>query len=841
MYKNLITKISLFLLLISISSCNIYRKIPPGKYLLKKNVVLVDSAKVKKEEITSLIIQQPNTHLLGLYPIWADIYMFADQYPEKTFSQWMQKHPKAYKTLEKTISRKQMIQLLLYYKNLNNFIKEIGEPPVFIDTLKSKKSAARLRYYYVNHGYLEAKAKYGVKPVNKYEAKVIYNIQPKDPFYIRKYEDSIHSPYLDSLFQQHRELSKIKVGKIFNRKDFEEEKDWLTKLYRNNGVYHFQPSYIKFDLVFDTINKKRDLEAYLNIPKRTVIKGDSVLTEDFKPFHIKNVNLILTKEKKFELSNPKDSITYEGINIYSLDDKLRYKPGVLAHSIFIKKGKLYSDQDRLRTHRLLMNLRNFRQVYIQYNEHEKDSSLTANIFLISDKKFSFKTSIDITHSNIHNIGLKGGVEFSTKNLFGGAEVLNLSSYLMVASSKTLNKSHEKFFDVRELGTNLTLNFPRILLPFGMSKYIPKYMLPRTHLTFLANTQDNIGLDRSKYVGILGYEWRPIKQKKYKVDLLNLEFITNKRPEKYFEIYTLSFDQLKAIAQELGQTISVETADDFIQQTLDNTSICLARPDLCRDLKSIKERKQRITQNIFIISNKFDYYFDSRKDILQQDFHLFNLTFELAGTALKPFAKLFKFPKNDLGQYTINNVPFAEYAKLDVTYIKHWQMHKQHILAYRTFVGVALPYGNSKNVPFTSSYFAGGSNDIRAWRAYTLGPGTTGGPNEFNEANLKLTTNIEYRFPIAGYFKGAFFADAGNIWNYKNNETDPRSSFKGLKSLQDIAVGVGVGLRVDFTYFVIRFDLAFKTYDPSLPPGQRWVLNNSSLGNSVLNLGISYPF
>jgi hypothetical protein len=841
MYKNLITKISLFLLLISISSCNIYRKIPPGQYLLKKNIILVDSNKVKKEEVSSLIIQQPNTHLLGIYPIWADIYMFADQHPEKTFTKWVHKHPKTSQLLEKTISRKQMIQLLLYYKHLNNFIKEIGEPPVFIDTLKSKKSAARLRYYYVNHGYLEAKTGYQLKPLNKYEGEVIYNTHRGDPFYVKKYEQDIQSPYLKQLFDEYKNESKIKIGKVFNRLDFEEEKDRLTNLYRNKGVYHFQPSYIKFDMVFDTLNKKRDLEAYLNIPKRTLIKGDSVLTVDFVPYHIKDVNIIITKNKKFEIKNPKDSTTYEGVHIFSLDDKLRYKPGVLANSIFIKKGKLYSDQDRLRTHRLLMNLRNFKQVYIQYNEHEKDSALTANIFLISDKKFGFKTSLDITHSNIHNLGIKGGLEFSAKNLFGGAEVLNLSSYLMVASSKTLNKSHEKFFDVSELGTNLTLNFPRILLPFGMSKYIPKYMLPRTHLTFLANTQDNIGLDRSKYVGILGYEWRPVKQKKYKIDLLNLEFITNKRPEKYFEIYTLAFDQLQAIASELGQSLSVDQADVFIDQTLANTSICNSRPDLCRDLMSIKERKQRITQNIFIISNKFDYYLDSRKDILQQDFHLFNLTFELAGSTLKPFAKLFHFPKNDLDQYTINNVPFAEYTKLDLTYIKHWQLHKHHILAYRTFVGMAFPYGNSKNIPFTSSYFAGGSNDIRAWRAYTLGPGTTGGPNEFNEANLKLTTNIEYRFPLAGYFKGAFFADAGNIWNYKNNETDTRSSFKGLSSLQDIAVGVGVGLRVDFTYFVIRFDLAFKAYDPSLPKDKRWVLNQASIGNSVLNLGISYPF
>jgi len=147
-----------------------------------------------------------------------------------------------------------------------------------------------------------------------------------------------------------------------------------------------------------------------------------------------------------------------------------------------------------------------------------------------------------------------------------------------------------------------------------------------------------------------------------------------------------------------------------------------------------------------------------------------------------------------------------------------------------------------NVPFISSYFAGGSNDIRGWRAYSLGPGTSGSPNEFNEGNFKLTTNLEYRFPIAGYFKGAIFADAGNIWNINNNETDEKSRFKGIESFKDIALAAGYGLRVDFTYFVIRFDLGYKIYDPSKDVKNRWInMRKTKFNDGVLNIGISYPF
>ncbi len=830
MPKNILAKISLFFLILSFGSCNIYRKIPNGSYLLKDNVILADSTKVKSDEVHSLLLQQPNVSIFG-YPILADIYTFADLHPDKTFYDWTVHNPLAFKLLERMFSRKQIIQLQLYYKDVNKFIKEFGEPPVFIDSLKAEKSIKRLRYYYVNKGFLDVKDSFNIKKVNRFKANIVYNIEKKRPYIIHKYDREITSKYLKKLFNENLNDTKIKTGKNYQRIDFENEKSRITNLFRNNGVYHFQPSYVNFDLVFDSLQNKRNIDAHLVIPNRTVIKGDSVLTKEFIPYTIKNIDLIITKDKKFDLKHKLDSIYLDGIHIYALNSKIKYRPKVLTNSVLIRKSQLYSDLNRSRTHRLLMNLKNFKQVYIQYDENEKDSTLSAKIYLIPEKQFGVKTSLDVTHSNIHNLGIKGGLEFTAKNLFRGAEVLNLSSYLMTASSRTIRSPGEKFFDVGEFGTSLTLNFPRILIPFGINKYIPKYMSPRTFLSFSANKQDNIGLDRLKYAGKFGYEWKPIKQRKYKIDFFNLEFITNKKNENYFKIYNLSFNRLVTAASNLGDTVTLDNADSYLENHYNDSP----------ELKIIHERKQRITQDIFIISNRFDFYYDSRNHILQQKFYLFNTTFEFAGSVLKPIANALNFPKNDENQYTINGVPFAEYAKMDVSFVKHWQLHKQHILAYRAFFGIALPYGNSKSIPLTSSYFGGGSNDIRAWRAYTLGPGTTGGPNEFNQANLKFTTNIEYRFPIAGYFKGALFADAGNIWNVDNKEIDEASSFKGFSSLRDMALGTGVGLRVDFTYFIIRFDLAFKTYDPSRSLHDRWLLKKIALKNSVLNLGISYPF
>ena len=836
----LLTKILLFFLLgLVTGSCNLYRKIPKGKRLLRKNVVYVDQKKETSDKVNSLIVLQPNAYLFG-YPYLADLYMLADQHPNQTFYRWVQKHPKTYQFLAKTLSRKQIIQLQYYYRDINKTIQKVGKAPVFIDTNKIKLSSDLLRYYYVNHAYLDAESGYKIDTINRHKAKVVYHITKNKPYIIKKYEQNIQSPYLAKLYRKYRKKSPIKLLKPYNRDDFVQEKANLVTLFRNKGVYHFQPSYVNFDLVYDSVPQKHLIDAYLNIPDRTITTQDTVYTEPFLAYRIKDVNIYLSKSKEIDTRQKKDSAVYDGVNIYAINDRLRYKPKLLAHSIFIKPGQLFSDQARLRTHRLLMSLQNFKQAYIQYDENRQDTTLTANIYLIPEKRFSWKGSVDFTHSNIHDFGIKGSMSFSAKNLFKGAEVLNTSLYFMTASSKGLNTS-ERLFDVNEFGADVTLKFPRLLLPFGLSKYIPKYMMPKTYITFLSNSQTNIGLDRSKYAGIFGFEWRPIKERKFKVDLLNYMFITNKKAYKYFEIYTLAFKQVQDIAQQLGQTLNApEAADAYLNSLLQDTNFAIAHPDIYRQLKTIKEREKRITQNIFILSQKFDFFYDSRKHPLQPDFYLFNSTFELAGGLMSALKSTLN--QNEYGQYTINNVPYAEYFRTDLSFIKHWQLHKEHILAYRAFIGYAAPYGNSESVPFVSSYFAGGSNDIRGWRAYSLGPGSTGGPNEFNEANFKLTINLEYRFPIAGYFKGALFTDAGNIWNINNGETDPNSRFTGLQSLKDIAVASGFGLRVDFTYFIIRFDLAYKVYDPAKINQARWIdLKNTKLTDGVLNIGISYPF
>ena len=186
------------------------------------------------------------------------------------------------------------------------------------------------------------------------------------------------------------------------------------------------------------------------------------------------------------------------------------------------------------------------------------------------------------------------------------------------------------------------------------------------------------------------------------------------------------------------------------------------------------------------------------------------------------------------------VEYAQYIKTEFEYIKHLHLYKKSSLAFRFFGGIAIPYGNSNSVPFSRSYFAGGSNDNRGWQAYSLGPGASKSVNDFNEANLKLSMNLEYRFNIINSLNGALFADAGNIWNVFDNVEEEKLVFSGFKSLRDTALGTGFGLRYDFGFFVVRGDFGYKAYNPAKEYSERW-LKDVNLSKTVFNIGINYPF
>jgi outer membrane protein assembly factor BamA len=846
------TKIVAFILIaIFISACNAVKRVPDGKSLLVKNNILVNGKSTNDEIASNQMYQKPNGTLLG-YKLRLNMYNLANLNPDSTYQAKFKNNPGLYERQAKVLSAKQVDRLgqSFLYKGIHEFLKNTGEPPVIVDTAKTKKSLTRLKYYYFNNGFFNVKTDYNIDSVGRKKAQVNYNITTGPGYTLDSIKTNILTPALDSLYKTNNEPSLLKSGNQFKTSDFEEEKSRITTYFRNHGAYFFQPTYINYNI--DTIGKQNKADVTLIIKNNNIQERDSSRTEPFKLYKISDVNIYTDYSPTNAKTKINDSTAYNNFNLYSYKT-LKYKPRAITDAIFITKGSTFSDTRTTLSSRYLNNLKIFNYPSIQYEVDKRDpagESLIANVYLTPRKKYSFGATLDFTHSNIQDFGIGASVSETIRNVFNRAETLEISARLNIGSSKDMANPNNNFFNVSEYGIDTKLNFPRILMPFGTEKIIPKRMIPSTSIAAGFSKQRNIGLDKENFTGGLSYNWSPKRRNTVKLDLLNAQFVRNLNPGNYYRVYTSSYNELNGIANqyntdatnidENGNLIISQGTTNFTNEVLNNQTALTPADAQYKDVESIEERRVRLTENDFILATSYTFTTTTKKDLADNTFYQFKTKIESAGTLLSAISSVASLPKNTNGNYEIFNLEYSEYVKTELDYIKHWDFGKEKVLAVRSFFGIAIPFGNSNYIPFSRSYYAGGSNDNRAWQPYSLGPGSTNALNDFNEANMKIAMSAEFRFKIFGDVKGAIFADAGNIWNVLDNVIDDKAKFNNLNDLEEIALGSGFGLRYDLSFFVIRLDLGFKTYNPAHPEGDRW-FKEYNFGHSVLNFGINYPF
>lgn len=852
--KSNTAKVSAFILIaIAIAACNSVKRVPDGKLLLTENKIFENNKVIKTEITSNQLSQNPNAKLFG-FPLALTLYNWAKPNPDSTYLLKFKNYPKKLERMTKWLSAKQVEQLgnSFFYKGIHNVLKKIGDAPEIIDKTRADKSLLRLKYYYFNQGFFDIKANYTIDSLKYKKGRVNYFITTGKPYVLDSITPFITSPAIDSLYRLTAESSIIKSGSQYKTEDFENEKNRLTSYFRNNGAYHFQPNNITFNV--DTINKNHKANINLKISDFSFQENDSSKTAPFKLMKISEVK-IYTDYKAAEANySITDSTNYNNFTLLS-KQKLKYRPKAITNAIFINKGSLFSDNNTSLTSRYISNLKIFNYPSIIYENDKRDStsqSLIAKIYLTPKKKYSFGQSIDITHSNIQNLGIGFSPSISIRNVFNGAETLEFSGRANVGSSQDFANPNDVFFNASELGLDLKLNFPRIVFPFKTERIIPKNMFPSTLISTGYSIQKNIGLDKENLIGAIAYNWTPKKNNTARFDLFNVQFVRNLNPTNYFNVYTSSYDALNEIAKkpeynvnpsyfDQEQNLIVENGtNSFIQDVLSATPSINTTPTDFSAIKSIEERRIRLIENDFILATSFSFSKTTKKDISDNNFYLFKTKIESAGSLLSLFANASNMDKSSNGRFELFDLEYSEYIKTEFDYIKHWGFSKETVFALRSFFGIAIPFGNSNNIPFSRSYYSGGSNDNRAWNPFRLGPGSTGGVNDFNEANMKLAVSAEFRFQLVGNLKGALFVDAGNIWNVLDNTEDRKAQFTGLKDLENIAIGSGFGMRYDFGLFVFRLDLGFKTYNPANEINRRW-LKDFGIGRSVLNFGINYPF
>ncbi len=817
--RNLFTKLSFILLVSVISGCNSLKYVPDDAFLLHRNKIYIDQKRVKNDSLQNLLIQQPNTTIFG-YPLKLNLHNLAPANRMEGNESWLER---------------------------------IGETPVIIEAKRTRQTVEKIKAFYESNGYFNAQIQSSILPSRKEKkASVRYDIQPGGSYKIDRILTHFASSLLDSLYRATKLESFLKKGSTFSLSLFESERDRMTQLYKNNGLYNFQSSAISFKIERDTLvdHGDRQLNVHLTVDNPRGSNLYESNSEPYKQHIIGDVNVYL------DLPNSEnsvvDSFLHKGVKIY-YKDRLRYKPKAITDAIYFSRDSLYREINRQRTYRQISNLNTFKYPSISFSEGVSDKEIETSIYLFSRDKYTSELSLDVTHSNIQKLGLAFSSSLMARNIFKGAEILSIAARGSVGLLGDAAVSSQDY--VSEFGLDLYINIPSLWFPFvNLKRWIPNYMLPKTRVSTGRSIQTNIGLDKQTFNAAMGYNWVPSDLKKHNFSLLDVQYVQNLNPERFFSVYTNTYDRLNSFAKIYAEEplyqsfferssegeyalLIPEGTTGFTQTYLENNP---SSSEGYTEVNRIEERRKRLTENNLIATSHYTYTKNNKKGITDPDFYQFRLKIESAGNVLSALSKPMNFKQNNEGASMIAGVPFSQYVKSEIDFIKHWHTGLDKMLAFRSFIGIAIPYGNSESVPFARSYFAGGSNDNRAWNAYELGPGRTYNRNDFNEANFKIAFNLEYRFPLAGNLKGALFADAGNIWNTLDNIEDPEATFVGFKSLKDIAIGSGLGIRYDFSYFVFRVDIGFKTYNPTEPLGERW-FKTYNFANSVINIGINYPF
>jgi len=822
-------------------------RVPDDKMLLVKNEIIIDNQKVAGDTIQALLYQKPNSSFLKI-PIRLYLYHLSKKNADSSYVAWLNKKPNRKKNLTKLLSEKQVNRLgkSFIVSGYSNFFKKVGEAPVIIDSSKIEKSKNRLSAYYRSIGYFDNQVKAEIDSMGKKKGRVTYSLLKNKPYIIDSIYTSIKTKVIDSLYQTIKKESFIKQNKKYSVDDFTNERKRITANFRNNGAFFFQENDINYDVYQDTLTKKLDVDIKIN--DREITVDETSITIPHKLYKIEKINIFVDNDAIKNKNSITDSITYKDYTLYG-SKKIRYKPKAITNAIFISKDNYYSDISRAQTTRSLSNLNVFNYPNIDFKENKDSTALVTNINLSPIKKYNFNASGDFIHSNIQDFGISGNLSVTFRNVFRGAEILQIGTRGNIGSSKDLANPRGVFFNLSEYGADAKLTFPRIFFLFPTTKLIRKEMLPSTNISLGLFRQTNIGLDKENFSGIVDYNWTRKTNNISKFELLNLQYVRNLNINNYFVVYGSSYSDLNNIAQTYNTNtaylneegnLTSDGAVSFINDVINGNTSLTPSNGLYKTVRSIGERRNRLIENYLIAASSFTFSTTNKTDVYDYNFYNLKVKLETAGNVASFLSSVSGQPYSDNGNETLFGVEYSQYIKGDFEYIKHWDLGRKKSYAMRGFVGLAVPYGNSNSIPFSKSYFSGGSNDNRGWQPYSLGPGSSGGINDFNEANFKMAFNAEYRFPFFGQLFGALFADAGNIWNVFDNVEDKTYTFNGISSLKDIALGTGIGFRYDFSFFVFRLDFGYKTYNPGRIENERW-FRDLNFSKTVLNFGINYPF
>ncbi|WP_439130309.1 BamA/TamA family outer membrane protein [Polaribacter sp.] len=826
---------SFFLFIVFLVACNSTKHVTDGEHLLTKNYIFIDSIKTNGADLQKYILQKPNPRFMGL-PLGLYFHNLGNHNKPKTPIEWAKKNPNSYNIVKKIFSEKQSIAYANSFINLNKWFLNFQTPEI-VKELKVTRTADNLAAFYKTQGFFKSSVSSQIKrdSIHK-KATVTYYINKGKPTILDTINIKIESKVLDSIYQNSDLESLLKTGKQYKEQIFRNEAAKVVKLFRNNGIDNFTESALGFYVDSSRTDYKTNIDFIIS-GNRLIEENGQYKEKPYKIRKIKEVNVYTDYSFTKKGEAIKDTLTYKGIKFLA-HNKVKYNTKYLSQSLFLKPNDIYKDTLINLTRKHLKSLQNFKSTNINFSLIDgSDDELKMDILLSPLEKYTLGLETELTHSNIRNIGTSAKFSLTNRNTFKGTELLKLSFLGSWFNSNT--------GPGWEIGADASVEIPRFVAPFGLTKLVPKEMSPRTYFSLGSSFQKNIGLDRQTFTFLTDYKWQFNPKKTIQLEVLNTQYVQNLNVSSYFSIYNSEYQSLNQVAQSFdnfnynNSNRELDLPNEalrFMNAVANDPNFRNSNPEEFNNTLNILDRYNIITSDFLIPTIAYTYIYNGQLDFRDNDFSFFRIRLANSGNILG----LLSDKTNTKNKKTFLEIPLAQYFKTDIEYKKFWTIGSGNsVFGFRSSIGAIFTYDNS-DIPFTKSYFAGGSNDIRAWQTYELGPGSRKTGLEFNIGSLKFLTSAEYRFDVVSMLKGALFIDAGNIWDISSSDfVEEDAKFKGLSSLKNIAVGSGIGARLDFNFLIVRLDVGFKTYEPYLD-GNKW-FRNYNFNSAVYNIGINYPF
>ncbi|MFT4599842.1 MAG: outer membrane protein insertion porin family [Arenicella sp.] len=925
MKRNLIQYFGAFLILLVAVGCRQSKYVGEGNYLLKENTLLIASETgdslnldwddnhdlITPGDLTELIRPTPNSSYKLFIFNRIDTVRYQKQLERKknkVIRKNEKKQAKEDKKNKKRIDEAREKGKSEYKKKTKNMksmsygwrhwmVTHWGETPVVLDTLKITKSKQQMAIFLNQRGFKNVQVSDTiVYNERKKKATVNYYVQPNEPYRITsiKYDSTSVYPWVGQLYQRMlKEEGEVLIeGMLLDEGILDDERDRFTTYLKDNSYFGFTKNYISYivdttkgnfesDLVIFIHHKYLDSSILAHKTYRVdditfrLNNPDSASFKDYEAYKQKCDNLGLeykTKKgdyhlldtmlvidtlirKRFITFNPEDrknngvkmfekyidtSIYYKGWVIYN--ETPFVEPDLLDKQNFLERGRFAKDYYKERSTRSMIRLDVFSEVspkIILDTDNPRGSKVDIVYDLTPGKKQQFQLEPRATNTQ-SILGVSGLISYTNKNLSGSANKLKItlsggfqSQPLVAGDGADASKSFKiRGLNTFEWGPEVTYSIPRFF-PLSKKKQeeISKRSFPSTQIGALYNHQLRSEFDR--HVGELNYKWK----------------LSSPNQTQIFTITPVRFNYVFIKKDSLFEANLNATNDPFLVNSYSNF-LSLGILNISHHYNSLKLKKRK---------RKSKHTFDNV------------VTFTAAGLVLNTIDAAFN---DSLGYFDafiadtkkVFRVPYAQYAKLENTFIFNQYIGPKHRMVYRFLVGTGYAYANGLSLPYTQSFVAGGSNDMRAWDARSMAPGSIKTYADSNSTttqigDMKLELNLEWRFKISKILNGAVFVDMGNIWKVKGDPLLDDGVFTFGGFYKQVAIGTGFGLRADFDFLIARLDFSWKIHNPYLPAGNRWWLaadhteyktyfDEDTQGNPVdyilphgwrFNFGIGYPF